>query len=79
LHCCTSKGRNILRKILENIPNTSIHDDGLEDVVEKTPEVELVIVEPKSLATPLEASTVLEIPEPPKEEEIPPLEDMSKF
>jgi hypothetical protein len=35
LHCSASEGRNILRKILENIPNTSIHDDGLEDVVEK--------------------------------------------
>ena len=33
-----------------------------------------MIVEPKPLATPLEASIVLQVPEPPKEEENPPLE-----
>jgi len=33
-----------------------------------------VIVEPEPLTTPLEASTVLQVPEPPKEEENPPLE-----
>ena len=33
-------------------------EDGLEDVVEKTPEVEPMIVEPEPLATPLEASTI---------------------
>ena len=33
-----------------------------------------MIVEPKPLATPLEASTVLQVPEPPKEEENLPLE-----
>jgi len=38
-----------------------------------------VIVEPKPLATPLEASTVLQVPEPLKEEEIPPLENMIEF
>ena len=48
-------------------------DDGPEDVVEKTPEEELVIFEPEPLATLLEASTILQVPEPPKEEEIPPL------
>jgi hypothetical protein len=79
LHCSASEGRNILRKILENIPNTSIHDNGPEDVVEKTPEEEPMIVEPEPLTTPLEASTVLQILEPPKKEEIPPLEDMSEF
>jgi hypothetical protein len=79
LHCSASKGRNILRKILENTPYTSIRDDGLEDVIEKTPEEEPLIVKPKPLATPLEASTVLQVLEPPKEEEIPPLENMTEF
>ena len=65
LHCSASEGR----KILENIPYTSIHDDSPEDVVEKTPEEEPVIVEPEPLTTPLEASTVLQVPKPPKEEE----------
>jgi hypothetical protein len=37
LHCSASEGRKILRKILENTPYTSIRDDDLEDVVEKTP------------------------------------------
>jgi hypothetical protein len=45
----------------------------------KIPEEEPVIVEPEPLATPFEASTVLQIPKPLKEEEIPPLEDMSEF
>ena len=76
LHCSASEGRNILRKILENTPCTSVHDDSLEDVVEKTPEEEPMIVEPEPLTTPLEASTVLQVPEPPKEEEIPPLENI---
>ena len=51
LHCSACEGRNILRKILENTPYTSIRDDGPEDVVEKTPEEEPVIVEPKPLTT----------------------------
>jgi hypothetical protein len=38
-----------------------------------------LIVEPEPLATPLEASTILQVPEPPKEEEILPLENMSEF
>jgi hypothetical protein len=38
-----------------------------------------LIVESEPLATPVEASTILQIPEPPKEEEIPPLQDMSEF
>jgi hypothetical protein len=38
-----------------------------------------LIVEPKPLTTPLEASTILQVPEPPKKEEIPPLEDMFEF
>ena len=38
-----------------------------------------MIVEPEPLATPLEASTVLQVPEPLKEEEIPPLENMIEF
>ena len=38
-----------------------------------------MIVEPKPLATPLQASTVLQIPKPLKEEEIPPLENMIEF
>ena len=75
LHCSASAGRNIL----ENTPYTSVHDDILEDVVEKTPEEEPMIVEPKHLTTPLEASIVLQVPKPPKEEEILPLENMSKF
>jgi hypothetical protein len=79
LHCSASEGRNILRKILENTPNTSIYDDVPKDVVEKIPEEEPLIVEPEPLATPLEASTVLQVPEPPKVEEIPPLENMSEF
>ena len=74
-----SEGRKILRKILENTPYTSIRDDGPEHVVEKTTEIEPVIVEPEPLATPLEASTVFQVPEPPKEEEIPPLENILEF
>jgi hypothetical protein len=65
--------------MLENIPNTSIHDDSPEDVVEKTPKEEPVIVEPEPLTTPLEASIVLQVPKPPKEEEIPPLENIIEF
>ena len=38
-----------------------------------------MIVEPEPLATPLEASTVLQVPEPPKKEEIQPLENMFEF
>ena len=38
-----------------------------------------MIVEPEPLATPLEASTVLQVPEPPKEEEILTLENMFEF
>ena len=76
LHYSASEGRNILRKILENTPYTSVRDNGPEDVVEKTPEIEPVIVEPEPLATPLEASTILQVPEPSKEEEIPTLENI---
>ena len=79
LHCSASEGRNILRKILENTPYTRIHDDGPEDIVEKTPKEEPLIVEPEPLATPLEASTILQVPEPLKQEEIPPLENMIEF
>jgi hypothetical protein len=79
LHCSASEGRNVLRKILGNIPNTSIHDDGPEDVIEKTPEEEPVIVESEPLTTPLEASTVLQVLEPPKEEEILPLKNILEF
>ena len=50
-----------------------------EDVVEETPKEEHVRVESEPLATPLEASSVLQVPEPPKEEEILPLENMFKF
>ena len=76
LHCSASEGRKILRKILENTPYTSICNDGPEDIVEETPEEEPMIVEPEPLATPLEASSILQVPEPPKEEEIPSLENM---
>ena len=38
-----------------------------------------MIVEPKPLATPLEASTILQVPEPLKEEEILPLENVFEF
>jgi hypothetical protein len=38
-----------------------------------------LIVEPKPLATPLEASTILQVPKPPKEKEIQPLENISEF
>ena len=79
LHCSASEGINILRKILENTPCTSVHDDSPEDVVEKTPEEEPVIVEPEPLTTPHEASTILQVPEPPKEEQIPTLENMFEF
>jgi len=58
LHCSASEGRNILRKILDNTPYTSVHDNGPEDVVEKTPEEEPFIVDPKPFTTPLEASTI---------------------
>jgi len=47
--------------------------------VEKTPEEEPMIVEPEPLVTPLESSTVLQVLEPPKKEEIPPLENMFEF
>ena len=79
LYCSASEGRKILRKVLDNNPYTSIHDDSPEDVVEKTTKEKPVIVEPKPLTTPLEASTILQVPEPPKEEEIPPLENMFEF
>jgi hypothetical protein len=79
LHGSTSEGRKILRKILENTPYTSVHDKIPEDVVEKTLEVETLIVEPEPLATPLEASTILQVPEPPKEEEILPFKNMFEF
>ena len=64
LHCSASVGRNIL----ENTPYTSVRDDGPEDEVKKTPEAEPMIIEPKPLTTPLEASTVLQVPKPQKEE-----------
>jgi len=38
-----------------------------------------LIVEPEPLATPLEASAVLQVPESSKEEEISPLENMFEF
>jgi hypothetical protein len=79
LHLFASEGREILIKILENTPYTSIPDDSLEGVVETAPKEEPMIVEPEPLATPLEASTILQVLEPPKEEEIPLLEDMFKF
>jgi hypothetical protein len=79
LHLSASEGREILTKILENTPYTSIPDDPPEDVVETAPEEEPMIVEPEPLATPLEASTILQVPEPPKEEEIPLSEDMFEF
>jgi hypothetical protein len=75
LHCFASEGR----KILENTLYTDVHDKSLEDVVEKTPEEEPMIVEPEPLATPLEASTILQVPEPLKEEEFLPLENMFEF
>ena len=75
IHCSTSEGR----KILENTPYTSVRDDGPEDIVEKTCKEEPLIVEPEPLTTPLEASTILQVPEPPKEEEILPLENVFEF
>ena len=75
LHCSASEGR----KIQENNPYTNVHDDGPEDIVEETPEEEPMIVEPKPLATPLQASTVFQVPKPSKDEEIPPLENMFEF
>jgi hypothetical protein len=56
-----------------------VHNDGPEDVVEKTPKEEPLIVELEPLTTPLEASTILQVPKPPKEEEILPLENMFEF
>jgi hypothetical protein len=79
LHLSASEGREILTKILENTPYTSIPNDPSEDVVETAPEEEPMIVEPKPLATPLEATTILQVLEPPKEEEIPLSQDMFKF
>ena len=38
-----------------------------------------MIVEPEPLAKPLEASTILQVPEPLEQEEIPPLENMFEF
>ena len=54
-----------------------MRDDDPEDVVEKTPKEEPLIVEPKPLTTPLEASTILQVPKQPKEEEIPHLKFFS--
>jgi hypothetical protein len=79
LHLSASEGREILTRILENTPYTSIPNDPLEDIVETAPEEEPMIVELEPLATPLESSTILQVLEPPKEEEIPLLEDMFKF
>jgi hypothetical protein len=79
LHPSASEGKEILTKILENTPYTSIPNDPPEDVVEIAPEEEPMIVEHEPLATPLEASTILQVLEPPKKEEIPLLEDMFKF
>jgi hypothetical protein len=79
LHLSASEGREILTKILENTPYTSICDDPLEDIVEIAPKEEPMIVEPEPLATPLESSTILQVPEPPKEEEIPLSKDMFEF
>jgi hypothetical protein len=79
LHCSASEGRKILRKILENTRYTSVRDDGPEGVVEKTLEEENVIVEPEPLVTLLEASTILQVSKPPKEEDIPPLKNMFEF
>ena len=62
LHYSASEGRNILRKILDNTPYTSVRDDSSEDVVEKTPKEEPLILEPKPLTTPFEASTILQVP-----------------
>jgi hypothetical protein len=79
LHLSASEGREILTKILENTPYTSIRDDPPEDIVETAPKEEPMIVEPEPLATPLEASTILQVPEPLKEEKIPLSEDMFEF
>jgi hypothetical protein len=79
LHLSASEGREILTKILENTPCTSIPDDPLEDVVETAPEEEPEVVESEPLATPSEASTILQVPKLPKEEEIPLSEDMFEF
>jgi hypothetical protein len=79
LHLSASEGREILTKILENTPYTSSPDDPPEDLVEIAPKEEPMIVEPEPLATPLEASTILQVLEPPKEQEIPLSEDMFKF
>ena len=38
-----------------------------------------MIVEPEPLTTPLKASTILQVLEPPKKEEIPPLKNMFEF
>jgi hypothetical protein len=65
LHVSASEGREILTKILENTPYTSIRDDPPEDIVETAPKEEPMIVEPEPLATPLEASTILQVLEPP--------------
>jgi hypothetical protein len=73
------KGETSLEKILDNTPYTSICDDGLGDIVEKTPEEEPLIVVPEPLTTPLEASTILQVLEPLKEEEILPLENVFEF
>jgi hypothetical protein len=41
LHLSVSEGREILTKILENTPYTSIRDDPPEDIVETAPEKNL--------------------------------------
>jgi hypothetical protein len=56
-----------------------VHNNGPENIVEKTPEEEPLIVELKPLTTPLKASTILQVLEPPKEEEILPLKNMFEF
>ena len=78
LHLSTSKARTILDKIIGITPYTSIHDELLEEAKESSPEQEEEVLIAKSqpfqsqdLAINLKAL----IPQnPPRKEEIPPLE-----
>jgi hypothetical protein len=49
LHVSASNGRNVLNKILENTPYTSIHDEFPEEVEEKLLMEEPEIVEPEPI------------------------------
>jgi hypothetical protein len=69
LHVSTDKGRSILTKILEDVP---------EEVEEKSLEEESQVAKPESLLDPSQASAIPD-PEPLKKEETPISDFMLEF